>query len=346
MMMNLNYWCSSKVTGAEYDEVNKTWEARVESGGETFTMHPTHLVMATGAEAEVSVPEIKGQDVFKGVQMHSSEYSRPDDYLDKKVVVVGSGTSAHDVSSSFAARNADVTMIQRSPTYVVRPESFNKYVLGSVYSAEAEERGLTTEQSDILNSSIPYDIFFDEQGSAVEKIKEVDADYYERLSQTGYQLGFGPKNSGLFGRSVVGVNNCYIDVGAIDLVLDGRLKVETGSGVAELTEHSVVLEDGRELEADLVVYATGYETMYQATAKVISPEVAEKVGEIGGLGSDLSPRDPGPWEGELRNMWKPVRQEGLWYQPSLIAEARSFSRYVALQLKARMEGLDTPVYEG
>jgi putative flavoprotein involved in K+ transport len=140
-MMSLNYWNSSLVKGAQYDEEKKVWDVQIERGGETITVHPTQLVMATGAEAEVSVPEIEGQDVFTGTQLHSSEYSRPDAYLDKKVVVVGSGTSAHDVASAFAARNGDVTMIQRSPTYVVRPESFNEYVLGPVYSAEAEDRG-------------------------------------------------------------------------------------------------------------------------------------------------------------------------------------------------------------
>lgn len=43
-------------------------------------------------------------------------------------------------------------------------------------------------------------------------------------------------------------------------------------------------------------------------------------------------------------MWKPVAQEGLWFHGSLIAHARSFSRYLALQLKARAEGIPTPVY--
>ena len=40
--------------------------------------------------------------------------------------------------------------------------------------------------------------------------------------------------------------------------------------------------------------------------------MAEKLGQVWGLGSNIGPNDPGPWEGELRNMWKPTPQEGLW----------------------------------
>ena len=79
-----------------------------------------------------------------------------------------------------------------------------------------------------------------------------------------------------------------------------------------MTEDSVVLNDGTELKADLVVYATGYGSMNQWAAELISPEVADKVGKCWGLGSGTA-KDPGPWEGELRNRWKPTAQENLWF---------------------------------
>ena len=104
-----------------------------------------------------------------------------------------------------------------------------------------------------------------------------------------------------------------------------------------------MLGDGRELKADLVVYATGYGSMNQWAAALISPEVADKVGKVWGLGSQTA-KDPGPWEGELRNMWKPTAQEGLWFHGGNLAQSRHYSRYVALQLKARLEGIATPVY--
>eukprot|EP01032_Pedospumella_encystans_P003111 gene3111-3667_t len=75
---------------------------------------------------------------------------------------------------------------------------------------------------------------------------------------------------------------------------------------------------------------------------LISKEVADKVGHCWGLGSGTA-MDPGPWEGELRNMWKPTAQEGLWFHGGNLVQSRFHSLHLALQLKARMEGIATPV---
>lgn len=343
-VMELNYWGSSEAQNAVYDEESMTWEVTLNRNGEFITVHPNHLVIATGAHARVQLPNVPGQDLFAGVQQHSSEHAGPEEMLGKKVVVVGAGTSAHDISAALASRNVDVTMIQRSPTYVVKPRTFNRYTLGGLYSAEAVENGITAEKADLLAASIPYRLFFNIQKAGVDQIKEVDADFYKDLADTGFLLDFGPRGSGLFGRALTGVNNYYIDVGASQMIIDGKIKVESGSGVARLTENSVLLEDGREIAADAVIYATGFQSMYGTTAELISQEVADRVGQVWGIGSGESPADPGPWEGELRNMWKPVTQEALWFHGSLIAHARAYSKYLAVQLKARMEGIPTPVY--
>lgn len=343
-IMELNYWGSSEVESASYDAETGTWEVRINRDGEPITVRPQHLVMSTGAHARAQVPTLEGQEVFKGVQQHSSEHQGPEEMQGKKVVVVGAGTSAHDICAALASQDVDVTMVQRNPTYVVKPRTFNTYTLGALYSPEAIENGITHEKGDILSASVPFRLFFDIQKLGIDQIKEVDADFYEELAATGFMLDFGPRDSGLFGRALTGVNNYYIDVGASQMIIDGKIKVASGSGVDRLTEDAVVLEDGRELPADAVIYATGFQSMYGAMAELISDEVAEKVGQVWGIGSGESAVDPGPWEGEIRNMWKPVRQDGLWFHGSLIAHARSFSRYLALQLKARMEGIPTPVY--
>ncbi len=100
----------------------------------------------------------------------------------------------------------------------------------------------------------------------------------------------------------------YIDVGAADLVANGQVPVKHGQ-VIELTETGVKLDSGEELPADLVVYATGYGSMNGLAADIVGQEIADAVGKVWGLGSDTT-KDPGPWEGEQRNMWKPTQQEG------------------------------------
>ena len=103
------------------------------------------------------------------------------------------------------------------------------------------------------------------------------------------------------------------------------------------------LDDGEELPADLVVYATGYGSMNGLAADIVGEEIADRVGKVWGLGSDTT-KDPGPWEGEQRNMWKPTQQEGLWFHGGNLHQSRYYSLYLALQLKARAEGIPTPVY--
>ena len=134
----------------------------------------------------------------------------------------------------------------------------------------------------------------------------------------------------------------YIDVGASQLIIDGKVKLARGQ-VEEITPKGVKLADGKVLPASLIVYATGYGSMNGWVADIVSQEVADKVGKVWGLGSD-TPKDPGPWEGEQRNMWKPTQQEALWFHGGNLHQSRHYSQFLALQLKARMEGVPTPVH--
>ena len=135
----------------------------------------------------------------------------------------------------------------------------------------------------------------------------------------------------------------YIDVGASELIADKKIKLKSGVSVERIKPNSVVFSDGTELPADLIVYATGYGSMNGWAAKLISKEVADKVGKCWGLGSGTT-KDPGPWEGELRNMWKPTQQAALWFHGGNLHQSRHYSQFLSLQLKARMEGIPTPVY--
>jgi putative flavoprotein involved in K+ transport len=132
-------------------------------------------------------------------------------------------------------------------------------------------------------------------------------------------------------------------VGASQLVVDGSIKLKSPAEIAKIATNSVLLSEGTVLPADLIVYATGYGSMNQWAAELISPEVAERVGKCWGVGSNTK-YDPGPWVGELRNMWKPTQQPGLWFMGGNLMQARHYSLYLALQLKARLEGLPVEVY--
>jgi putative flavoprotein involved in K+ transport len=293
--------------------------------------------------AKPNTPKFPGQDIFKGEQQHSSRHPGPDAYKGKKVVVIGSNNSAHDICAALWEAGADVTMVQRSSTHIVRSDTLMEIGLGSLYSEEAVASGITTGKADLIFASVPYRILHEFQIPLYAKMKERDAEFYRKLEARGFMLDWGPDESGLFMKYLRRGSGYYIDVGASDLVIDGSIKLVSGRQVERLSETGVVLDDGTELPADLVVYATGYGSMNGWAADLISQEVADKVGKVWGLGSDTT-KDPGPWEGEQRNMWKPTQVEALWFHGGNRHQSRHYSQFLALQLKARKEGLSTPVY--
>jgi putative flavoprotein involved in K+ transport len=194
----------------------------------------------------------------------------------------------------------------------------------------------------MIFASLPYRILHEFQIPVYEQIKQDDADFYARLEAAGFELDWGDDGSGLFMKYLRRGSGYYIDVGASELVANGDIKLQKGV-VDHLTEDAVVMEDGTELPADLVVYATGYGSMNGWVADLIDQATADRVGKVWGLGSDTT-KDPGPWEGEQRNMWKPTQQEALWFHGGNLHQSRHYSQFLALQLKARAEGIPTPVY--
>ena len=342
-VMELNYWHSTECRSARYDEQTQEWTVTVDRAGETLVLRPKQLVLATGMSGIPNVPEIPGAHTFQGRQHHSSKHTSGEEYSGKTCVVVGSCNSAHDICADLWEHGADVTMIQRSSTHVARSDLLMELVLDGLYSESAVKAGITTDTADLIFASVPYKIMHTFHIPVYKEIAERDAEYYARLKKAGFLLDFGEDGSGLFMKYLRRGSGYYIDVGASELIADGRIKLKSGVGIERIKEHSLVLSDGTELPADLIVYATGYGSMNGWAARIISQEVADEVGTCWGLGSGTA-NDPGPWEGELRNMWKPTRQPSLWFHGGNLHQSRHYSQFLSLQIKARMEGISTPVY--
>ncbi len=343
-VMELDYWGSTVARHAAYDQATHEWHLEVERDGAPVLLRPKHIVFATGVSGLPVIPSFPGAESFEGEQLHSSRYTSGEMYRGLKAVVVGSNNSAHDICADLWEHGADVTMLQRSSTHVARSESLMELALGALYSEQALAAGITTDTADLLFASVPYRLLGPLQVPVYAEMARRDADFYERLEKAGFLLDFGEDNSGLFMKYLRRGSGYYIDVGASELVANGSIKLRSGVELREIKPRSVVLSDGSELDADLLVYATGYGSMNGYVAQIVSRDVADRVGKCWGLGSGTT-KDPGPWEGELRNMWKPTRQPGLWFHGGNLHQSRHYSLLLALQLKARMEGIDTPVYK-
>jgi putative flavoprotein involved in K+ transport len=341
-IMELNYWGNAEAKSAAFSEATGEWTVNIERDGQPMVLRPRQLVLATGVSGKPNRPSFPGMDRFRGDQHHSSVHPGPDAYRGKRCVVIGSNNSAFDICGALWENGADVTMVQRSSSHIVKSDSLMEIGVGALYSEQAVAAGMTTEKADMVFASLPYRIMHEFQIPLYDQMRERDKDFYDRLESAGFDHDWGDDGSGLFMKYLRRGSGYYIDTGAGDLVANGDVKLAKGQ-VDHLTEDAVVLDDGTELPADLVVYATGYGSMNGWVADLISPEVADKVGKCWGLGSDTT-KDPGPWEGEQRNMWKPTQQDALWFQGGNLHQSRYYSLYLALQLKARAAGIPTPVY--
>lgn len=341
-LMELNYWGSTECKGARWDAARQEWQVTVEHKGESVTLRPKHLVFATGMSAVPNLPDYPGMGAFKGKQVHSSQYKSGEDWRGKRAVVVGSNNSAHDICADLWEHGAEVTMVQRSTTHVARSDTLMDLALGGLYSEAAVKSGIDTATADLIFASLPYKALPPLQVPVYQQMKERDAEFYARLEKVGFQLDFGDDDSGLFMKYLRRGSGYYIDVGASELVANGSIKLKNGA-IERVTESGLAMQDGSELHADLIVWATGFSSMNGWVAQLVDQATADTLGKCWGLGSGTT-KDPGPWEGELRNMWKPTQVPNLWMQGGNLHQNRHYSLCLALQLKARLEKIPTPVY--
>ncbi|MGI9355318.1 MAG: flavin-containing monooxygenase [Rhizobiaceae bacterium] len=342
-IMELLYWTDCECRSASYDEQSERWNVEVERGGDPLTLRPAHLVFATGAYGASKMADIPEREPFDGTIIHTNDYQSGSDYSGKRCAVIGSASSAHDVAADLWENGAVVTMIQRSPSIVVRSETLMELGFEALYSESAVERGLDVEKADMLAASVPYRMIPEVQKPIYEQIAKADADLYQKLTDAGFLWDFGEDNTGLMAKAMRTAAGYYIDVGASSLIADGRIAIKSGADIEAVIENGLAMCDGTTVDADVIIHATGYKSLDDTIARLISPEVSERVGKFWGYGSGVS-GDPGPYEGELRNMWKPTAQEALWFHGGNLALSRQFSKYLALQLKARFEGMSIRVF--
>ncbi|GAA4769103.1 flavin-containing monooxygenase [Novosphingobium ginsenosidimutans] len=334
--MELDVWTGTELKSARPTDAG--WTATVVREGEERELKPSHVVMALGNSGFARIPEIPGAESFRGAQYHSSAHRGGEGLAGKRVVVIGANNSAHDICADLVEHGAFPVMIQRSSTHIIRQSTMTDVMLKPLYSEQAVEAGMTVERADLISASVP--IRLQEIGSrqAWARIREAEAPFYNRLEAAGFKLDFAEDGAGIAGKYLRSGSGYYIDVGACEMIVDGRIALRSGHDVARIVPDGIELADGEHIAADMIIYATGFGAMEEWVSRLIGPDVAERIGRCWGYGSGYR-GDPGPWEGELRNMWKPTAQQGLWFMGGNLAQVRFYSRLLGMQLKARLEGL-------
>ncbi|KAJ5083936.1 flavin-binding protein [Penicillium alfredii] len=327
-LMELNVWTKTTVTSAAYDDVTAGWTVDLVRDGKTRTIRPHHVVFCTGHAGEPLIPSFPGQQDFEGVVYHGSQHNDASEYdvKGKKVLVVGTGNSGHDISENFYQNGAEVTMLQRSGTYVL---TLDKGVF-ILHEGMHCENGPPTEQSDIVGESLPFPVQFALNIDMTKRIAAEEKENVEGLERAGFKLEWGIDRSGIARLYYTRGGGYYVDVGCSKLIIDGKIKVhQSPDGISGFTSNAVVLKDGTHLEADVVVLATGYDNMKTSVQKIMGDKVASRCQDVWDLDE----------EGELNAMWRPSGHPNFWYMGGNLALCRIYSKYVALQIKATEEGL-------
>jgi cation diffusion facilitator CzcD-associated flavoprotein CzcO len=323
--LDLNVWTSTTFKDAEYDEEHEVWTVRVERGdGSIRELHPRHFVVTPGINGPPKIPAVKGLESFEGEWAHSGEYQHAAEQGGKRVLVVGAGVSAHEMAHDLYEHGADVTMLQRGETYVITFDTFNKYWFG-LYT---EEQELPIELADQVAYSAPNVIGDEINKQLVEIAKEEDKELLDALEAKGFKLEWGPEGTGIIGAHMMGRDSYQIDIGASALVADGRIKLKSGSELAEVKGKTVVFTDGSEADYDLILFATGYEQLWDYMRPTLG-KAAEKVSKVYGRAAD----------NEYNNVWRRSAQPGLWFGAGFVGMARFHSKFMTLLIKAIEEGI-------
>jgi putative flavoprotein involved in K+ transport len=321
--MELNVWTGTEFAGGRYDDTAGCWVVQLRRGdGTTRTMRPRHIVFAVGASPIPKVPKVPGVDAFKGAVMHSGAYDTGVKWTGRKTLVLGTGTSGHDVAQDLQSCGADVTLIQRSPTYVCSLREGQR-----VYSLYSQ--GMPVDDCDLLLTSMPYPVLVRGYQLSAAESRRHDATLLQGLERAGFRLDFQENDTGFQMRYHQRGGGYYFNVGCSDLIIEGKVKLLQYADIERFVPDGALLKDGRTLPAELLVLATGYQSQHDVARTLLGDEVAQRIGPVWGF-------DAG---GELRNMWKRTPQKGLWFIAGSLAQCRIFSRFLALQIKACEVGL-------
>jgi putative flavoprotein involved in K+ transport len=325
--MELNCWMGTEFVSGSYDDTAESWTTTVRrADGTTRTFRPRHLVLAVGASPISHTPKLPGLEAYRGTLMHSERYKTGVPFKGKRALVLGTGTSGHDVAQDLTACGAHVTMIQRSPTYVVSLKEAQR-----VYTTYT--LGLPVEECDALGISYPYRALLEAYKAATQESTRGDKQLLEGLAAAGFKLDVSENDYGFQLRYFERGGGYYFNVGASNMIVDGRIDLIQYADVDSFVPEGVRMRDGKVVAADLLILATGYLMQQEVARRLLGDEIADRVGPVWGLDTN----------GELANMWKRTPQKGLWFHAGSLPQCRIFSRFLALQIKACEEGLIAPV---
>ena len=322
--MELDFWTGTEFAGGSYDSEAGRWSVVLrQDRGETRTLHPRHIVMATGVSDTPVLPEMPGVQNFRGRVLHSHEYGAAAEWSGRNALVIGTGNSGHDIAQDLHSNGARVTLVQRSPTLVlnIEPTAQLPYALYG--------EGIPLEDCDLITASMPLPLMRISHSAMAEQARMLDKQLIDDLSRVGFKVDVEDKTGWQFKYLQRG-GGYYFNVGCSDLIIERRIRLAQFADIEEIVAGGARLRGGEVIPADLIMLATGYRGLDFLVRRLFGDGIADRVGPIWGFDEEQQ---------ELRNMWMRTGQSGLWFIAGSFAQCRIYSKYLALQIKAAEEGL-------
>lgn len=331
--MELHAWTSSTVQHVA-QLPDGSWTLTVDRDGTERVLKPKQLIMATSLFGEPSSPQLPGRDTFAGTVLHSTEYDGGIQFEGKKVLVVGASSSGLDIAHDLAVRGVDVTLLQRSPTYIMSLTHSVPMFLG-MHKPEGGKRPDLTAL-DRGTFSMPTGPAEEMGRRFAEDLETLDHDLLQGLEEAGFRTWRGQRGTGFQTLAYTNGGAYYFEAGACERIIQGDIKVEQGSITGMEGTKVVWADEGgvRSREFDVVVLATGFRPAVDSIQAALGQDLASRIRKIWGMDS----------EGELRSVFRHCGVDNLWIVVSILPYGRYHSKLVALRIKAMLEGVHGPVY--
>ncbi|KAL5329774.1 hypothetical protein ACEPPN_003292 [Leptodophora sp. 'Broadleaf-Isolate-01'] len=321
----INIWLAAEVESCMKSSEQPGWVIRVRKGEQEHLVKARHIVLSMGASQSIpNQPDIENAASFNGVILNIGTFKNSSRWEGKKGIVVGSATGAHDVAQDMLDHGlASVTMIQRDKTPVF-PVEWIVAAQSTIYNLDIPQ-----QVADRIAGTEPHKVSREILKSIFDIAFEVEKERFDALERVGFHVNRDmPLNDGV----VLRLGGYYIDVGTSARVAKGDIKVKSRDPIKRFVVNGLEFESGDVVEADLVVFATGYQRdpRLQA-ASIVGSEVAQSM--IGGKGFDE--------DGELGRIMMPAYPFA-WLMGGAVSMARWNSRFIALQIQAELMGNPFP----
>ncbi len=279
----------TRVAAAHWDDAAGLWQVRLEpEGGAPETVTARFCIMATGCLSTANLPDIPGRDSFRGATYHTGRWPHePVDFTGLRVAVIGTGSSAIQSIPAIAEQAAQLTVFQRTANYSV-PAQNRPLDPEEVAAVKADYRGLREEAKTRFGCFV---VDLPRPSALADSPARREAEF-ERRWQTGgltfmasYEdLLFDPDANDtaaefvrakiretvrdpetarkLLPTDVIGCKRLCVDIGYFETYNrpNVRLIDIVDLPIREITESGVAVE-GEEIEADAIVFATGFDAM-------------------------------------------------------------------------------------